>query len=126
MKELTGLNINPTFTDQHQPGTFNFQMKITAEREMMESIRKLEKLHLFVANSYWSILEKNFKLGEEPSLTRSRLYSFVAQLKTVRDKAYGIRHGAGPLIETIQSLLDQFIDFPTTFDAWRAELDLRN
>ena len=125
MKELTGLNINPTFTDQHQPGTFNFQMKINAKREMMESIRKLEKLHLSVANSYWSILEKNFKLGEELSVTRSRLYSFVAQLITVRDD---IRHepnraGPGDVIETIQTLIEQHIDFPT-FDAWRAELDL--
>ena len=66
VKELTGLAITPTFTDLHlQPGTFSFQMKITVEWEMMESIRKLEKLHLAVADSYWSLLVKNFRLGEE-------------------------------------------------------------
>ena len=57
VKDRTGLSISPTFTDlqrQHQaPGTFSYQMKITVEREMMESIRKLKLFHLAVSESFW-------------------------------------------------------------------------
>ena len=87
LKELTGLTISPTFTDLTlPPGTFSFQMKITVEWEMMESIRKMERLHLAVADSYWSLLLKNFRMGEEFSVTRTKLSSILEHINQGRER----------------------------------------
>ena len=71
VKDRTGLIITPTFTDlqqQHQPGTFSYEMKITVEREMMESIRKLKQFHLAVSESSWSVLVRRIRRGELKTL----------------------------------------------------------
>ena len=63
----TGLTITPTDI-QHQPGIFSFQMKITVEREMMESIRKLKQFHLAVNESSWSVVVRRIRRGELKTL----------------------------------------------------------
>ena len=71
VKDRTGLIITPTFTDlqqQHQPGTFSYEMKITVEREMMESIRKLKLFHLAVSESSWSVVVRRIRRGELKTL----------------------------------------------------------
>ena len=73
MKDRTGLSIRPTTasTDlnlQHQPGTFTYEMKITVEREMMESIRKLQQFHLTVSGSSWCVVVRRIRRGELKTL----------------------------------------------------------
>ena len=88
MKDLTGLTISPSFTDHHtEPGgNFSFEMKITVEREMLKSIKKLKTLHHQAADSYWSLLVKSFKLGEERSNTRSKLSSILKHLEQIDNR----------------------------------------
>ena len=69
MKDETGLAISPTITDlQQQPGTVSFEMKMTVEREMMESIRKLKQFHLAVSESSWSFVVRRIRRGELKTL----------------------------------------------------------
>ena len=71
VKDRTGLIITPTFTDlqqQHQPGTFSYEMKITVEREMMEKIRKLKLFDLAVSESSWSVVVRRIRRGELKTL----------------------------------------------------------
>ena len=43
-------------------------MKITVERDMMEMIRKLEKFHLAVTDSTWSVVVKRIRRGDLKTL----------------------------------------------------------
>ena len=77
VKDRTGLSISPTFTDlqHHQPGTFSYEMKITVEREMMESIRKLKLFHLAVSESSWSVVVRRIRRGELKTLQLAFIYT---------------------------------------------------
>ena len=70
VKDETGLIITFTITDlQHQqPGTFSYEMKMTVEREMMESIRKLKQFHLAISESSWSVVVRRIRRGELKTL----------------------------------------------------------
>ena len=49
----------------HASGIFSYEMKITVEREMMESIRKAKTLQLAFTDTDWSLVVRTVRLGQE-------------------------------------------------------------